>query len=242
MSLNFKDIVGNIFYTDKKEKTEEEQKSAELKQKTNNVMGTTGNYATNEFNPFVKKNGELVNPYIDYQNVLDNPYISKKAKDYITKATGLTPTATPQTTTQKNNTVAPSTATTTIKTNSSIADAAQKYIGTPYVWGGESLEEGGFDCSGFIHNTLKDAGYNIGRTSAQGYRGYGKVVNKADMQPGDLIFFGSNGNATHVGIYIGNGQMIHSSGGSKNTKANPGKGVSVINVDHRKDFIEARRY
>jgi cell wall-associated NlpC family hydrolase len=62
------------------------------------------------------------------------------------------------------------------------------------------------------------------------------------MQPGDLVFFGKNGNASHIGIYIGNGKMIHSSGGSKNTKSNPGKGVTIANVDYRKDFLEAKRY
>ena len=99
------------------------------------------------------------------------------------------------------------------------------------------------DCSGFVYNALKDAGYDVGRTTAQGYRSYGTSVSKSDMQPGDLIFFGKNNNdASHIGIYIGNGQMIHSSGGSKNTKSNPGKGVSIANVDYRSDFLEARRY
>lgn len=128
------------------------------------------------------------------------------------------------------------------KSSNSIVAAAQNYIGTPYVWGGSSAKDGGFDCSGFVYNALKDAGYNIGRTSAQGYRSYGKSINKANMQPGDLVFFGSNGNASHVGIYIGNGQMIHSAGDDYNTKSNPGKGVSVININYRRDFIEARRY
>jgi cell wall-associated NlpC family hydrolase len=104
------------------------------------------------------------------------------------------------------------------------------------------MSEGGMDCSGFVYNALKDAGYNYGRTTAQGYRSYGTKVSKADMQPGDLVFFGSKGKATHIGIYIGNGQMIHSAGGSKNTKSNPGKGVSTISVNHRSDFLEARRY
>ena len=125
---------------------------------------------------------------------------------------------------------------------SGIADAARGYIGTPYVWGGESMAEGGMDCSGFVYNALKDAGYKVGRTTAQGYRSYGSSVSKSEMQPGDLVFYGKNDNASHIGIYIGNGQMIHSSGGSKNTKDNPGKGVSVANVDYRSDFIEARRY
>ncbi len=123
-----------------------------------------------------------------------------------------------------------------------LVDVAKKYIGTPYVWGGDNSAEGGLDCSGFVYNALKDAGYNVGRTTANGYRSYGSSINKAEMQPGDLVFFGKNGQATHIGIYIGNGQMIHSSGGSKNTKSNPGKGVEVKNIDYRSDFLEARRY
>ena len=130
----------------------------------------------------------------------------------------------------------------TTQTGKTIADRAMKYLGTPYVWGGESMAEGGMDCSGFVYNALRDAGYKIGRTTAQGYRSYGKSVSKANMQPGDLIFFGKNNNASHIGIYLGNGQMIHSAGGSSNTKSNPGKGVSITNVDYRSDFIEARRY
>lgn len=128
------------------------------------------------------------------------------------------------------------------KSSNNIVSSAKNYIGTPYVWGGESMDEGGMDCSGFVYAALKDAGYDIGRTTAQGYRSYGKSVSKSDMQPGDLIFFGKNGNASHIGIYIGNGQMIHSSGGSNNTKSNPGKGVTIANVDYRGDFLEARRY
>ena len=104
------------------------------------------------------------------------------------------------------------------------------------------MDEGGMDCSGFVYNALKDAGYNVGRTTAQGYRSYGTSVSKAEMQPGDLVFYGKNGNASHIGIYLGNGQMAHSAGGSKNTKDNPGKGVSITNVDYRRDFLEARRY
>ena len=123
-----------------------------------------------------------------------------------------------------------------------IVDQARNYIGTPYVWGGDSKSEGGMDCSGFVYNALKDAGYNIGRTTAQGYRGYGTKVSKSDLQAGDLVFFGKGNEASHVGIYIGNGQMIHSSGGSKNTKSNPGKGVSIASIDYRNDFLEARRY
>lgn len=122
-----------------------------------------------------------------------------------------------------------------------IVNSAKNYIGTPYVWGGESIEEGGMDCSGFVYAALKGAGYNVGRTTAEGYRQMGTAVNKSSLQPGDLIFYGSGSNATHVGIYIGNGQMIHSSGGSSNTKSNPGKGVSIQNIDYRSDYLGAKR-
>ena len=248
LSLKLKEIVGNIFYTDKKEKEAEAQKTAKLQQTTNNVFGTTQKDSADTFNPFLDKNGELFNPLLDYQKILDNPNISQKAKNYITQATGLSPTVTTQ------KAVTPSTGTsysatggtvqtnnTARATNNTIADAAQKYLGTPYVWGGESMSEGGMDCSGFVYNALKDAGYNVGRTTAQGYRSYGKSVGKADLQAGDLIFYGKGGEASHIGIYIGNGQVVHSSGGSKNTKDNPGKGVVISNIDHRSDFIEARR-
>lgn len=241
MSLKFKDIVGNIFYTDKQEKAAEQQKTADLQQKTNTVFGAT---ESQTYNPFLNKNGQLINPYINYQQLLDNPSVSQTAKKYISQATGLSPTP------QEKEAIQPSTGGAYVppgnapKTSSgnAIADSAQKYLGTPYVWGGESMEEGGMDCSGFVHNVLKDAGYDIGRTTAQGYRNYGTKVSREDIQPGDLIFYGNNGNASHIGVYLGNGQIIHSTGGSRNTKNNPGKGVIISNMDHRSDFIEARRY
>ena len=241
MSLKLKDIVGNIFHTDEKEKAVERQKTANLQRTANNVFGKTAKADTNTLNPFLNKNGELFNPLLNYQKLLDNPKITQRAKNYITQATGLSPTVTQQ------KAVAPitggiaQTSNTAKATNNTIADAAQKYIGTPYVWGGESMAEGGMDCSGFVYNALKDAGYDVSRTTAQGYRNYGKSVGKSDLQAGDLIFYGKGGEASHIGIYIGNGQVVHSSGGSKNTKANPGKGVVISNVDHRSDFIEARR-
>lgn len=230
----------------------------DLNNKTNSSTGT--------YNPFLNKNGELLNPYIDYQKILDNSRVNQKVKDYIQTATGLTPTVQKAKevfdynnsyTSNAGNSSAFLSDTNAIKysadtevkqTNQSpnvengIVSSAKKYIGTPYVWGGESMSEGGMDCSGFVYAALKDAGYNIGRTTAQGYRSKGTIVDRSNMQPGDLVFFGSNDNASHIGIYIGNGQMIHSSGGSKNTKSNPGKGVTIANVDYRNDFIEARRY
>ena len=94
MSLKLNDIVGNIFHTDEKAKAEETQQTANLQQKANNVLGTTTNSQNNAYNPFLKKNGELFNPLLNYQKLLDNPRVSNVAKNYITQATGLTPTVT----------------------------------------------------------------------------------------------------------------------------------------------------
>lgn len=115
-----------------------------------------------------------------------------------------------------------------------------KYLGRPYVWGGESMEEGGYDCSGFVWAVLKDSGMAVGRTTAQGYRQLGRKVGKSQMQPGDLLFFGTQAKATHIAIYAGNGNMYESIGGSKNTKANPGKGVTLSRAVRRSDLIEVR--
>ena len=246
MSINFREIISNIFHADEKEKAAEAQKSAALQQKASNVLGTNQNANTDTFNPFLNKNGQLFNPLLNYQQLLDNPKVSKKAKNYITQATGLASTVTTTATQNQSKNIVQSQPIFKLKqsvgnSDSNIVNAAKNYIGTPYVWGGESTSEGGMDCSGFVYNALKDAGYDVGRTTAQGYRSYGSTVSKSNMQPGDLVFFGKNGKATHIGIYIGNGQMIHSSGGSSNTKSNPGKGVSIANVDYRSDFLEAKR-
>ncbi len=223
--------------------------SADTKTSTTPNAQQNNKYGPNKpYNPFVDKNGNLINPYINYQKVLDDDNVTKRAKQYIQEATGIQPTkpfddvATSAGQRIKNaNSYNEKVA--SVSKGLSISDAAQKYIGTPYVWGGSSKAHGGMDCSGFVYNALKDAGYDVGRTNAQGYRSRGTVVSKSDMQPGDLIFFGKNNNdASHIGIYLGNGKMIHSAGGQRNTKSNPGKGVSIVNVDHRSDFLEARRY
>ena len=83
---------------------------------------------------------------------------------------------------------------------------AQSYLGLPYVWGSASPSNGGFDCSGFISYI-----FGVGR---QDVRGYWNSVSKVDSpQPGDLVFFQGTYKAgpSHIGIYVGNGQMIHAS-------------------------------
>ena len=124
-------------------------------------------------------------------------------------------------------------------------DKAKKYLGTPYVWGGESMSEGGFDCSGFVYNVLNDSGIKAGRDTAQGY--YTKFkkyeVAKTPIYSGDLLFFGkSKNNITHVAIAVSNTEMIESIGNKKNTKNNKGKGVSISRVTRRKDLVAVCRF
>ena len=94
----------------------------------------------------------------------------------------------------------------------SMLGIAERQLGTPYVWGGSS--PGGFDCSGFVSYVLTQSGVrNVGRTTAQGLYNLCSRVSMSEARPGDLIFFtgtySSSNPVTHVGIYVGNGQMIH---------------------------------
>ena len=103
----------------------------------------------------------------------------------------------------------------------SILENCRKYLGEPYVWGGESKEEGGYDCSGYAYNVLRDSGFNVGRTTADGYRKLGRQVKASDRKEGDLLFFGKGSRATHIAFYAGDAGMYESIGGSSNTKSNP---------------------
>ena len=90
---------------------------------------------------------------------------------------------------------------------------AEKYLGYPYVWGGSSPSTS-FDCSGFVSWVINQSGVgSVGRQTAQGLYNLCAPVSRSDAQPGDLIFFTKTYSAatpvTHVGIYVGNGQMIH---------------------------------
>lgn len=109
-----------------------------------------------------------------------------------------------------------------------VLDYAYRFLGTPYVWGGTTPS--GFDCSGFTQYVYKHFGVNLPRVSrAQGT--YGTKVSYSNLQAGDLVFFGSGG-ISHVGIYIGGGNMIHS--------PRPGKSVEISTMRYH-NFITARR-
>jgi hypothetical protein len=94
--------------------------------------------------------------------------------------------------------------------SSAVVQAATKYLGVPYAWGGTDPSTG-LDCSGLVQRVYGDLGISLPRTSSQQATAGRAVASLDDAQPGDLVFFdnsSSRGGIDHVGIYIGNGQMI----------------------------------
>lgn len=115
-----------------------------------------------------------------------------------------------------------------------IIATAKKYIGVPYLWGGESPS--GFDCSGFVQYVFKAHGISLNRTCETQYK-HGKYVSKSNLKPGDLVFFQNTYKAgiSHVGIYIGDGKFIH---------ASSSKGVTISNLSssyYTSHYYGARR-
>ncbi len=100
-------------------------------------------------------------------------------------------------------------------TGQDIVNYAMKFRGTPYVWGGD--DPSGFDCSGFVQYVYKNAaGINLPRDT-YGQINVGTSVLQSNLQPGDLVF----PHTGHVGIYVGNGQMIHSPESGDVVKVSP---------------------
>lgn len=101
-----------------------------------------------------------------------------------------------------------------------VVNEAMKYIGVPYVWGGKSPS--GFDCSGLVQYVFSKAlNMNVPAPTTNQER-LGTEVSLNNLKPGDLLFYGSRGSTYHVGIYIGNGQMIHA--------PKPGETVTVLDI------------
>lgn len=124
-------------------------------------------------------------------------------------------------------------------------ERAKSYLGIPYVWGGESIAEGGMDCSGFAYNVLNDSGIEVCRDTAKGYYTQFKKyeVAKSTICSGDLLFFGkSKASISHIAIAISSTEMIESIGGKRNTIKNKGKGVSISKITRRKDLVAVCRF
>lgn len=123
-------------------------------------------------------------------------------------------------------------------TANELVSNSEKLLGVKYVWGGSSPTQG-LDCSGFLYWIQKTAGSSVERLTASGYSKLGKKIAIGQQKPGDFLFFGSRVN--HCAIYVGNGYMIESRGGRKNTKYNPGVGVVKSLVNRRSDLSCIRR-
>ena len=143
----------------------------------------------------------------DYLSLTEIPYENQASKNTpkffrLGKSTGVTPSA------AALSSSSGSPASAAAVSGSAIVAEAQKYIGAPYVAGGASPS--GFDCSGFVYYVLKNLGLSPARTPAAQWN-MGTSVSKADLQPGDIVFFvtASSGALSHVGIYTGSGQFLH---------------------------------
>lgn len=107
---------------------------------------------------------------------------------------------------------------------------ASKYLGVPYVWGGTSPS--GFDCSGLVQYTYRQLGVSLPRTTYEQVN-RGTPVSRSQLQPGDLVFFGSASSPHHVGIYVGNGCYIHA--------PRTGDVVKISSLSGRSDYCAGRR-
>ncbi len=116
-----------------------------------------------------------------------------------------------------------------------VVNMAYSKQGCPYVWGSEGPNS--FDCSGFTYYVYKNAASITLPRSSSAQSGYGQTVSKSNLQPGDLVFFNTSGSGvSHVGIYLGGGNMMHS--------PSPGKSVCVVSINssyYSSRFVTGKR-
>lgn len=154
----------------------------------------------------------------DYLSLSEIPYenrASSNAPKYFRQGKAIAPLPGTSTASQAGSTSSSAAASQTGSLSSASATGAQilskatQYLGTPYAYGGASPS--GFDCSGFVYYVYGTFGLSVGRTPEAQY-GAGTVVDKASLQPGDIVLFANTyaSGISHSGIYAGNGQFIHS--------------------------------
>ena len=149
----------------------------------------------------------------DYMELTEIPYENQKSDNNprffrLGKSTGVAPSASALNGSAPSVKPDNSTVTTPSAGGQAIVNKAKQYLGVPYVYGGASPS--GFDCSGLVYYVLTSLGYSSYRTPADQYS-QGTYVSKANLQPGDIVFFHGTytSGISHVGIYAGNGQFIH---------------------------------
>lgn len=123
-------------------------------------------------------------------------------------------------------------------TANELVENAKELLGVKYVWGGNTPQSG-LDCSGLLYYIQKKAGSEVGDMKASGYSKLGTKIPIGEQKVGDFLFFGNP--VTHCAVFIGNGYMIESRGGRKNTADNPGIGVVKSLVSRRSDLSCIRR-
>lgn len=176
---------------------------------------------------------------------VDSKFMDEIKSESISEVKRIVPTkveapAQTESTASKNNASGSSSSnsnTKPVESSESLADTiiedAKQFLGNPYVYGGNSLTNG-VDCSGFTQQIMKRHGISISRTSSSQYTNDGYKVSRDELRKGDLVFFGYNDSISHVGIYIGNGQMIHS--GTSST------GITISSLEGvGKPYIGAKR-
>lgn len=122
-----------------------------------------------------------------------------------------------------------------------VVSESKKYIGLKYVWGGTSLTKGA-DCSGFCIAVYRACGISTKKLPRTSYgmagSSVGKTVSLANAKPGDLVFYGdTRGNVNHVGIYIGNNQVIHESGRKEGCKISRVNYRTILKIKNFIDYI-----
>lgn len=125
--------------------------------------------------------------------------------------------------TQYLSAIKPVSTSASVSKGTSVANYAKQFIGNPYKWGGTSLTKGA-DCSGFTMSVYAHFGYSLPHSSIS-QRNYGTKISWANKQPGDLICYNTINGVGHVGIYIGNNQVVHA--GSEAT------GIHISKADYR---------